>query len=40
MKEALLNTIDEYLQMFSEEKEKIKPLIDFLSSHNEEQFTD
>lgn len=40
MKEALLNTIDEYLQIFSQEKEKIKPLINFLSSHNEEQFTD
>ena len=40
MKESLLNIINEYLQLFPDENERQKHLINFISNHSEEQFTD
>lgn len=40
MKESLLNIINEYLLLFPGENERQKQLIDFISNHSEEQFTD
>lgn len=40
MKESLLKIINEYLSLFPDENERQKHLINFISNHSEEQFTD
>ena len=40
MKESMLGILNEYLLLFPDENERQKQLVNFLSSHTEEQFTD
>ena len=40
MKELLLSIINEYLNVFPNEKERQQKLIEFLNNHNDEQITD
>ena len=40
MKESLLKIINEYLQIFPEEAERQKQLIEFISNHNDEELVD
>lgn len=40
VKESILNIVNEYLQVFPQEKERLKQLISFIFSHSDKQFTD